>query len=161
MGSCRDGRNWSSSTCFPARHDAPNLVVPLEFSGRQPCRIRTREAGKFPYTLLKMTLAGSQLRADQTRYKIVSGSIKAVNPAAGELRGQLELVPGVSLAAGYSKLMIEGEFKLEVTLLSGVNREDGTKRYKFVAKANPNVLEAIDMMITADKHPTVLEKMMR
>jgi hypothetical protein len=30
-----------------------------------------------------------------------------------------------------------------------------------VAKANPNVLEAIDMMISADKHPTVLEKMMR
>jgi hypothetical protein len=108
-----------------------------------------------------MTLAGAQLRADQTRYKIVSGSIKAVNPAAGELRGQLELVPGVSLAAGYSQLMIEGEFKLEVTLLSGVNREDGSRRYKFVAKANPNVLEAIDMMINADKHPTVLEKMMR
>jgi hypothetical protein len=108
-----------------------------------------------------MTLADAQLRADQTRYKIVSGSIKAVNPAAGELRGQLELVPGVNLAAGYSQLIIEGEFKLEVTLLSGVNREDGTKRYKFVAKANPNVLEAIDMMISADKHPTVLEKMMR
>jgi hypothetical protein len=137
-----------------ARHNASNSCI-------NPCGKRTPKDGVFPYTHLKMTLAGAQLRADQTRYKIVSGSIKAVNPAAGELRGQLELVPGVSLAAGYSQLMIEGEFKLEVTLLSGVNREDGSRRYKFVAKANPNVLEAIDMMISADKHPTVLEKMMR
>ena len=113
-----------------------------------------------PYTG-RMLLAGTTLRADQTRYKVMAGAVKSVNAAAGEVRGSLELAPGISLANGYSQLHIEGEYNLLVKLLSSTTSESGKRRYKFVATANRNVLEAMDMMMSAAKHPTILENMMR
>ena len=108
-----------------------------------------------------MLLAGTTLRADQTRYKIKAGAVKSVNTSSGEVRGSLELAPGISLANGYSTLAIEGEYNLEVKLLSSGSSDSGKRRYKFVATAHRSVLEAMDMMLSADKHPTILEKFMR
>jgi hypothetical protein len=108
-----------------------------------------------------MLLAGTILRADQTRYKVMAGAVKSVNTNSGEVRGSLELAPGISLANGYSTLYIEGEYNLEVKLLSSSTSDSGRRRYKFVAIANRSVLEAMDLMLSADKHPTILEKFMR
>jgi hypothetical protein len=101
------------------------------------------------------------VRSDQVVFRTVECVIRQLNPQNGEVTGHFELEDGVQIPRGLPNLSIESTVTLEVKLLSSVITSGGSRRYRFVAVCDADVIASLDLMMHAAKHPTILEDMMR
>ena len=101
------------------------------------------------------------VRSGPVVFRTVECVVRQLNPQNGEVTGHFELEDGVQIPRGLPNLSIEGTVTLEVKLLSSVITSGGSRRYRFVAVCEPEVIASLDLMMHAAKHPTILEDMMR